>query len=147
MATGFDATNYLGTLSVRGRHGTELHDVWREAPQAFLGMMVPAFPNFFMLYGPNTNALPLPLYYEAQARFAARSIARLSDRRPTVEVSRWWYERFNAWLEQRLSRTLWARTRSYYRTESGRVVSNWPGTATSYLLATRVTRHIALRYQ
>lgn len=147
MATGFDATNYLGTLSVRGRNGVELHDVWGGEPKAFLGMMVPGFPNFFILYGPNTNALPLPAYYQAQARFAARTIARLDSRRPSVEVSRWWYARFNAWLGRRLSRTLWAQTRSYYRTESGKVVSNWPGTATSYLLAARISRHLVLRFK
>ena len=81
MATGFDATNYLGTMRVRGRDGLDLHDVWHGEPRAFLGLMVPRFPNFFMLYGPNTNALPLPAYFETQARFAARAIARLDARR------------------------------------------------------------------
>ena len=146
MATGFDATNYLGTMRVRGRDGRELHEVWHGEPQAFLGLMMPGFPNFFMLYGPNTNALPLPAYFQAQARFAARTIARLDGRWRTVEVSPRYFTAFNAWLYRRLSGTVWAQTRSYYRTDSGRVVSNWPGTATSYLLAVRLMRHLALRY-
>jgi len=108
--------------------------------------MVPRFPNFFMLYGPNTNALPLPAYFEARARFVARAIARLDARRRTVEVSPQYFTALNAWLYRRLSGRVWAQTRSYYRTDSGRVVSNWPGTATSYLLASRILHHFALRY-
>ena len=34
-------------------------------------MMVPGFPNFFIMYGPNTNSIPLVSFYEAQAEFAA----------------------------------------------------------------------------
>ena len=58
-ATGFDAANYLASFKVTGENGVELHDKWAGEPEAYLGMMVPGFPNFFMMYGPNTNGVPL----------------------------------------------------------------------------------------
>ena len=96
LATGFDAANYLGSFTVTGVSGVELHEQWDGEPQALLGLMTPGFPNFFMLYGPNTNSVPLVSFYEAQARFAAKTIARLgrSDRRE-VHVSQRLTDRYN----------------------------------------------------
>ena len=72
LATGFDAANYLGNYEVHGQGGVELHGTWHGEPEAFLGMMVPGFPNFFIMYGPNTNAVA--------ARAFLRSAGRVSPR-------------------------------------------------------------------
>ncbi|MFH0001765.1 4-hydroxyacetophenone monooxygenase, partial [Pseudomonas aeruginosa] len=32
-----------------------LKDTWKDGAEAYLGLTVNGFPNFFMLYGPNTN--------------------------------------------------------------------------------------------
>src|SRR5690606_29556821 len=52
--TGFAATEFLAPMTITGRDGQDLNDAWRKGAQAYLGMTVPGFPNFFMLYGPNT---------------------------------------------------------------------------------------------
>ena len=52
MATGFEAVDYLARLPVTGRRGQTLHEHWAGEPRAYLGITVPDFPNFFMLYGP-----------------------------------------------------------------------------------------------
>ena len=146
LATGFDAANYLASLKVTGLGGRELHEAWAGEPRAFLGMMVPGFPNFFMMYGPNTNSVPLVTFYEAQARFAARAIGRLATRGAhDVQVSAaaaGWYDR---WLQSALARTVWAGTDSYFRAGTGRVVSQWPFNASRYLLGLRAGR-LALRH-
>lgn len=38
-----------------GKDGQSLHDVWeqRGGPQAYLGIAMDKFPNFFMIFGPN----------------------------------------------------------------------------------------------
>ena len=54
-ATGFDTHSFQGPVDIFGRDGRVLRDIWREAPEAYLGITVAGFPNFFMLYGPNTN--------------------------------------------------------------------------------------------
>ena len=55
LGTGFDSTKFMATLEITGADGRRLADVWREGPQAHLGITVAGFPNLFMLYGPNTN--------------------------------------------------------------------------------------------
>ena len=148
LATGFDAANYLGNFKVTGVSGIELHEQWAGEPQAFLGLMVPGFPNFFMMYGPNTNSAPLVSFYEAQARFAARAIRGLRRRRRrAVQVSAPLTRRYNEWLQARLATTVWAETRSYFRADGGRIVSQWPFSASCYILATRLSRRIATRYR
>jgi cation diffusion facilitator CzcD-associated flavoprotein CzcO len=147
LATGFDAANYLANLNVTGLGGIRLHQAWAGEPRAFLGLMVPGFPNFFMMYGPNTNSVPLVSFYEAQARFAARAIGRLASRRShDVQVSPAAADLYDRWLQRALRRTVWAQTRSYFRAGAGRVVSQWPFNPSLYLMATRAGR-LALRYR
>ncbi|MEZ6068236.1 MAG: NAD(P)/FAD-dependent oxidoreductase [Planctomycetaceae bacterium] len=54
-ATGFVSNPLISDIRVAGRGGELLGDAWRERPLAYLGMLTPGFPNFFALYGPNTN--------------------------------------------------------------------------------------------
>lgn len=56
-ATGFDVNHQLGPINVRGLDGVELNTVWGDAAYAYLGITVPAFPNFYCMYGPGTNAV------------------------------------------------------------------------------------------
>jgi cation diffusion facilitator CzcD-associated flavoprotein CzcO len=148
LATGFDAANYLGSYRVVGVNGVDLHEQWAGEPQAFLGLMVPGFPNFFMMYGPNTNSAPLVSFYEAQARFAARTIRHLrTHHRRAAEVPRLASARYNDWLQSRLAQTVFASTTSYFQAGTGRIVSQWPFSASFYITATRVLRRIALRYR
>ena len=55
LATGYDTTKYASVLDVVGRDGATLADAWQDGAQAYLGITTARFPNFFMLYGPNTN--------------------------------------------------------------------------------------------
>jgi len=147
LATGFHAADYLASLKVTGLGGRDLHDAWAGGPRAFLGMMVPGFPNFFMMYGPNTNSVPLVSFYEAQARFAARAITRLAARGAhSVQVSRAAADLYDRWLQRALRRTVWAETSSYFRSATGRIVSQWPFNASQYLIAAWAGR-LALRYR
>jgi cation diffusion facilitator CzcD-associated flavoprotein CzcO len=147
LATGFDASNYLGNLEVVGAGGVELHDRWQGEPEAFLGVMVPGFPNFFMMYGPNTNSLPLVSFYEAQARFAAGLIARMTKngwRR--VEVGERAHSLYNRWLQMRLRKTVWSQAESYFRARTGKVVSQWPFSASRYIIALELAARIAVQF-
>lgn len=56
LSNGYQTTSWLHPLRVHGREGKELHDVWNErgGPQAYMGVAMDGFPNFFTLFGPNT---------------------------------------------------------------------------------------------
>ena len=53
--TGFHANEFLFDMEIVGRGGVELHRQWHGDARAYLGITIPNFPNFFCLYGPNTN--------------------------------------------------------------------------------------------
>ena len=58
------------------KDGTSLRETWRDGAYAYLGMAVPGFPNFFMLYGPNTNVGSNSVIFmlEAQAHYIVRAL-------------------------------------------------------------------------
>ena len=74
-------------------------------PSSKLGMMVPEFPNFFMLYGPNSQPLSggtgLHAWYLVWASYAAQCIVKMVEQGLSrVEVKREAYERYNADLDK-----------------------------------------------
>jgi cation diffusion facilitator CzcD-associated flavoprotein CzcO len=53
-ATGFSPFDISDYVNIEGRDGRMLRDVWKERVETFRTMMVPGFPNFFLLLGPNS---------------------------------------------------------------------------------------------
>jgi cation diffusion facilitator CzcD-associated flavoprotein CzcO len=144
MSTGFTAANYLPRLPVFGRDGRSLHEVWAGEPAAFLGMTVPGFPNFFMLYGPNTNGGEIVSNLERQSEYAVRVTKRLWREGVTsVETKRWWFDAYNNWLQKRMQNTSWTETHTYFLSASGRIVTQWPYGATLYGLMTKLFGRVA----
>lgn len=87
MATGFDAsTGGFTAINWRGRDGVSLSDRWRNGPLTHLGMAVPGFPNFLMLYGPQspTAFCNGPTCAEAQGDWVVNFLRRLRERNQQV---------------------------------------------------------------
>ena len=144
MATGFHAADYLARLRVVGREGRTLQEHWAREPRAYLGITVPAFPNFFMLYGPGTNGGELVMTLESQAEYAVRAVRRMIRERLTaIEVkpsfeSAWW-----RWLQSRMEGTSWTMTNNYFRAPTGRVVTQFPYSNLGYRLMTKALGRIS----
>ena len=146
LATGFDAANFLSSLKVTGRGGRDLHQVWHGEPAALLGISLPCFPNFFMMYGPNTNGSPVIYLLECQAKFIANTLRDLRRRGGTsVEADPQMFKWYNDWLQDRLSRTTWAIASNYFKASSGRIVTQWPFTGTMYWFMSRSLRRPGMR--
>lgn len=144
LATGFNAQEFLPDLQVVGAEGQELHAIWREAggAEAYLGMMVPGFPNFFMMYGPNTNLGHNSIVFmlECQAHFISRALRRLfrSNGR-TVSVTPHEMAEYQKWVEAGLRRTAWAgNCASWYKNAAGKITSNWSTHTLGYWLRSRL---------
>ncbi len=78
--TGFTASDFVSPMRVFGLGGVELNEEWAGDAAAYLGITVPGFPNFFMLYGPNTNLVingSILIMVECQVRYAVEAIGRL----------------------------------------------------------------------
>ena len=89
-ATGYAAADYLGQIDVVGENGVSLHEAWRDGAFAYMGMAVPGFPNFFMLYGPNTNVGSNSVIFvlEAQAHYIVRALKHLRRQRKSYVAVR-----------------------------------------------------------
>ncbi|GAB3406834.1 alpha/beta hydrolase fold domain-containing protein [Massilia agilis] len=133
--TGFAATEFLAPMRVTGRGGLDLHDAWKEGAAAYLGMTVPGFPNFFMLYGPNTNLGHNSILYMLESQIA--HVMRCLDAAEraggqAVEVEHARYSDFNSGIQRRLAKSVWAGCRSWYVDAAGHNSTNWPGFTLSY---------------
>lgn len=144
MATGFQPTNYLATLDVIGRDGISLTEAWNGEPRAFLGMTVPRFPNFFMLYGPNTNGGEIVSHLERQSEYAVRAVRQMARTGVTaIEVRSSFYSVYNSLLQRALSKTAWVVSNNYYKTASGRIVTQWPFGSVPYGILTKALGRIS----
>lgn len=140
FGTGFAATQFLTPMKVTGKGGVSLQDTWSQGAQAFLGMTVPGFPNFFMLYGPNTNLGHNSIVYmiESQIAHVMRCLqATQAANAHTIEVDASQHAGFNAHIQQRLKSTVWQGCTSWYVDAKGHNSTNWPGFTWTYRLLTR----------
>lgn len=136
-ATGFDIVKYLWPAKYTGRDGIDVQDFWStDGPRAYLGMMIPEFPNMFMIYGPNSQPLSggtgLPMWYVIWSAYIGKLVVRMVEEgKSSVEVSLEAYERYNKALDAEASRLLLlqdegAPDKNYYVNENGRLQMNAP---------------------
>ncbi|WP_448168141.1 alpha/beta hydrolase fold domain-containing protein [Burkholderia ambifaria] len=147
--TGFAATAFLSPMRITGRDGLDLNDAWRRGAQAYLGLTVPGFPNFFMLYGPNTNLGHNSIVYmlESQIAHVMRCVRAMRRNGATaIDVDPRRYRRFNAHVQQRLEGSVWSGCKSWYVDASGHNSTNWPGFTLTYRWLTRFTGLSAYRF-
>ena len=140
LGTGFAASEFLAPMTIRGRGGRSLDAAWANGAQAWLGITVPGFPNFFMLYGPNTNLGHSSIVFmlESQVAHVMRCLRRLRDERgTTIEIEPPPFERYNARIQVRSQQTVFAGCTSWYVDAGGRHTVNWPGFTTTYRWLTR----------
>jgi cation diffusion facilitator CzcD-associated flavoprotein CzcO len=148
LATGFKAAQFLSGIRITGRDGTELQDLWRADATAFLGLMVPKFPNFFILYGPNTNGSGAHLFVlECQMAFVSGVVKRMVRTRSTVaEVRARHFQAYERWLSRQWKDSALLTTHNYFRSATGNVVTNWPRGFGLYYLLTRIGRTRSVRF-
>lgn len=144
--TGFDALSFLSSVQVTGEDGVDLNSTWAAADgaEAYLGTMVPGFPNFFTLYGPHTHLGHNSILFmvEAQVDLVVRLLADLVEAGArTVAVRPAAMDRWQQWVTRRMEATVWvAGCTSWYRAASGKITNNWPGFFTEFWVRTRRPR-------
>jgi len=144
--TGFKAADFLMPMKVVGRGGSDLHEHWAGDARAYLGITLPGFPNFFMLYGPNTNIVvngSIIYFSECEVHFVVGCVRALLetgasalDTLPSV------HEAYNERIDAANLRMAWgvSKVNSWYKNATGRTAQNWPFSLLEYWQQTREPR-------
>lgn len=136
-STGFAATDALSPTQVYGRGGRHLNAEWEAGAQAYLGVTVSGYPNFFMLMGPNTGLGHNSIVYmiESQIRHVMDGLRRMDAAGAVwMDPKREAQNQFNAFVQERVGKTVWnsGGCKSWYLTADGRNTTIWPGFTFDY---------------
>lgn len=141
LGTGFESTEFLSPMDISGVDGINLHKVWKEGAEAHLGMTVAGFPNFFMIYGPNTNLghNTIIFMFESQVNYIVKCIQALIEIEPKyMDIKKATMIQFNMQLQHEVKQTVWdSNCGSWYKNASGKITNNWPHTTVNYWWRTR----------
>jgi 4-hydroxyacetophenone monooxygenase len=136
--TGFQASRFLTPMKVTGRGGIDINEQWDGDARAYMGITVPNFPNFFMLYGPNTNIVvngSIIFFSECEVQYVLGCLHllleeghRAMDCKPAV------HDAYNARIDAANRLRTWGASsvNSWYKNDRGRVAQNWPGNLIEY---------------
>jgi 4-hydroxyacetophenone monooxygenase len=130
--TGFRASHFLSGIRVIGRDGLDLQDLWNGDARTYLGMTIPGYPNFFCLYGPNTNLVvngSLIFFVECSVRYILDCLKLLDETdsaalEPHLDV----YTAYNQAVDEANRQMAWGLPgiSNWYKNDKGRVSQNWP---------------------
>ncbi len=133
LATGFKATELLGSYEVVGRGGRKLKEFWEnDNASAYLGTTVPGFPNFFILLGPNVGSGhggSMIRNIECQANYALSVLQKMFERgAPSAEVREDRYEDYKQRIDAAHDKLVWTHpgVDNWYRNSRGRVIAITP---------------------
>lgn len=141
LATGYKSTNFLSSINtIIGKNGIDLKKQWNnyQDVEAYYGIMINNFPNFFMLYGPNTNLGHNSVIFqiECQVNYVIKWIKYmiLNDKK-CVEVQKDVQDKHNKKLQMELSQTVFSSDKctSWYKNKrSKKIINNWPHSSYRY---------------
>lgn len=152
FATGFKPFNPTHAIRIQGRGGRVLAKEWGDTPEAFHGVCVAGYPNFFMLMGPNSGLghNSVLLMIETQVKYILQCLKWLDPRRgrplmDAIEVREDVQKKYNDRLQQRFDKSVWRSDgsvyqlpcKSWYKTKDDKVFALWPGFVSSYRWAMR----------
>lgn len=132
LGAGFQVSRYLWPVTYKGRDGVTLEELWEtDGARAHLGINLPGFPNFFVIYGPNAQARSgsFHSWIEILVRYICGLIVQMIERDArSIEVKQSAFEAYNHRMDEAMKTTLWEKEGQggYYVNEHGRSGVNMP---------------------
>lgn len=132
FGTGFHVTDPPIAKRVRGARGETLQESWRGSPKAYMGTTIAGFPNFFLLFGPNTGLghTSVVTMLESQIEHVANAVQFLTESgASSVEPSEAAQARWVREIDEKMRGTVWnsGGCKSWYIDDTGRNSTLWPG--------------------
>ena len=124
-------------IEVVGPDGHNLAAVMADDPQAYKGISVPNFPNYFFAVGPNGLVLNVSYFITAEKNIESivRLLTELRDRGARqIAVREEVHREYNTWMASQFPLYSWgaADCRSYYRNAAGHAPFLFPGSFKTY---------------
>jgi 4-hydroxyacetophenone monooxygenase len=132
LGTGFRASEFFMPMKVIGRGGVDIHATFGSDVRAYIGISIPDFPNFFCLYGPNTNLVvngSTVLFSEMGTEYILECLRLLHENQmQSMEVKSEVFDEYNQRVDKANEGMAWGASgvNSWYKSASGRVSQNWP---------------------
>ena len=145
LANGFDVTRWLHPLKVVGKGGKDLVKTMEErgGPQAYLGTAMDGFPNFFMMFGPNTATghTSVVMTVENMVNHSLNFIKLiLNEEVKTVDVKHEAEVAYTAEMQSAVKNTVWQSGCSSWYLTGGK----WNGAVYPYVSTAISLKHIRL---
>lgn len=141
--TGFQASNFLTPMQITGRGGARLPERWNGNARAYLGIVIPDFPNFFMLYGPNTNIVvngSIIYFSECEVHYVMQYLRHVLETGAAgLSCKHDVHDAYNVRIDEGNKMMAWgaSHVNSWYKSASGRVAQNWPFSLLEFWQQTR----------
>jgi 4-hydroxyacetophenone monooxygenase len=141
--TGFQASRFLTPMKVIGRNGIDINEQWDGDARAYMGVVVPNFPNFFMMYGPNTNIVvngSIIYFSECEMQYILGCVRLvLEGECGALDCKRDVHDAYNERIDEANRKRAWGigNVNSWYKNARGHVSQNWPFNVIEYWQQTR----------
>eukprot|EP00092_Neocalanus_flemingeri_P002922 GFUD01003125.1.p1 GENE.GFUD01003125.1~~GFUD01003125.1.p1 ORF type:complete len:546 (-),score=125.57 GFUD01003125.1:62-1699(-) len=142
-ATGYDLLASGYAYQIINKHGVCSKEEYGNAPQGYLGICQPNYPNFFWLLGPGTGLGTNTVIYmiECQADYAVDCIKKMvADGARSVTVKAEVNEQFKAWSKETMKERVFGGRGScnaWYKNVDGDNWTLWPSDLVTYWRMTR----------
>lgn len=133
-ATGFDLGGHMRSVEIAGEGGRQLADDWADMAEAYQGVMVAGYPNYFTTTGPNTGVGTTSVVYmiEQTVGWIMRAMEAAGES-GTVSVRAEAQRSYNDRIQADLQKTVWASgCHSWYRRADGRIETLYPYNARAF---------------
>ncbi|KAL1412212.1 hypothetical protein Q8F55_003223 [Vanrija albida] len=140
FCTGYTPTEYLVPMEIRGVGGKSLREVWAadEGAHAYATTSVAGFPNFALVFGPNSLPSNNSCIFKAECgvEFIERVLFRpllVEQSARVIDVRREADVRWTADIRHRLSSMVWSSgCANWYLNKWGHNSTNFPGSGMAY---------------
>lgn len=155
LANGYQSNKFLHPLQVIGKNSKPLQEIWDErgGAQAYLGIAMDQFPNFFMIFGPNMSTGHSSVIFASEnaINYSLKFIKPILDGHiSTYEVTEEAERNWTSKIQNALQKTVFKRggCLSWYETEGGWNSSTYPFSQIDFYLRCTfpVWRHWTAKY-
>ena len=131
LATGFNPTAYMRPMNLVGDNGKHIDEAWQDGIKAYRSVLLPDFPNFFLMLGPYTpiGNFSVIAMSEVQLGYVLQLIEKWQlGEYDAIAPTEKAVSQFKAHVRSGLSNTAWvAGCQSWYLDQAGEPIL-WPYT-------------------